>query len=230
MNIDEMRDAWAEHDRTLDRLVQLNLANVRELRVTKTKASLRWLTSGIAIELAVVSLAVIWLGSFIADHLAEPRFAIPALIVAVCAVALAASCIRQLATIGSLDYSGPIVAVQKELERLRILRIRTTKWTFILGCVLWAPILAVFVRGTIGVDPYMIGAAIHSSHADFFRWIVANILFGIGLALLVVWISKRYAPGLSASPFVQSLMNDIAGRSLTTAQQSLESITQFEKE
>ncbi|MGK2857313.1 MAG: hypothetical protein ACSLFQ_08910 [Thermoanaerobaculia bacterium] len=230
MNIDEMRNTLAAHDHALDRLVHLNLATVRELRVTKTKSSLRWLTSGIAIELGVVSLAVIWLGSFIADHVAEARFAVPALIIAVCAVALAASCIRQLATIDGLDYSRPIVEVQKELEKLRILRIRTTKWTFILGCVLWAPILAVLVRGMIGVDPYTIGAAIQSSHADFFRWIVANVLFGIGLALLVVWISRRYAPRLSGSPFVQGLMNDIAGRSLTTAQQSLESIRQFEQE
>jgi hypothetical protein len=230
MNIDEIKNIWAEHDRKLDRLIQVNVSAMRELRVTRTRSSLQRLAVGIAIELAIAAIAILWLGNFIAGHPGEPAFLVPALLVDLASVAFAASCIRQLAAIGGLEYSRPVVDVQRALERLRILRIRTTKWSFVAGCLLWAPLLVVFARGAAGIDLYRIAAIAGASDPNVPAWIIANMAFGLALALIVVWISKRFGSRLSASPLLKGLLDDIAGRSLTDALQSLDALAQFETE
>ncbi|MFA6957130.1 MAG: hypothetical protein WC538_14775 [Thermoanaerobaculia bacterium] len=229
MNIEDMKAAWAEHDRKLDSMLQLNLATLRDMRVNTARWSLRRLASGVVIELAITVLALLLLGNFISLHLDEPRFFVPALVVHLSAIALAGSCALQVAMIGSLDYAGPVVSVQKELGKLRILRVRTTKWTFILACVLWAPILVVVARGAIGVDLYMIASAVNRADANFYDWLVANVLFGAAVAIALLWISRRFPARFASSPIVKSFMDDIAGRSLTAAVESLESITTFER-
>jgi len=230
MNLDDLKNRWMEQERKVDRITQLNLAAVRELRLSSTKSSLHWMTWGVGLNLAVVSCAVIWLGDFIAGHIGEPHFLVAALLIDACAIAWIGSTVRQLLVIRGLDYSGPVVAVQKELEKLRIARIRSAKWTFIAGCMLWAPFLIVLLRGTIGLDAYSLPALIGSRNEHFLAWILMNILLGIGLALLVMWGSRRYVHCFEDSPFLKRLMDDLAGRSLTRALRSLESIDQFELE
>jgi hypothetical protein len=214
MNLDELKDKWAEQDRKLDRILRLNESAVREMRFSSAKSSLRRLTAGIVVELVILAIGAGWLGNFIAEHLREPKLIIPALLLDLGAIALVSLCVRQLIMIGNLDYSGPLVAVQKELEKLRILRIRTTKWTFLAGCVLWEPALVVLA-------PWI---------ANLSAWIAANVLFGIAVAVLITWISKRYADRLATSSKLKSLMDDLAGRSLMKAMASLDSIAQFEQE
>lgn len=228
MNLDTLRDGWAEQNRKLDRMVRLNVTAVREMQFAKTKSSLQWLGRGIMVELVMNIIAIVWLGNFMAEHVREPRFLIPALVIEICAIALASVCGRQLVALRQLDFGGPVVAVQRELEKLRILRIRATKWTVVLSFVLWAPILVVMAEGLLGVDAYMVVAEVSQTAGNFFRWIVWNVIFGVAAALLVIWVSRRYADRFNKSPFFRSLMDDIAGRSLTRALQSLDSIERFE--
>ena len=228
MNLEELKARLAEQDSKLDQLVRLNTTHVRELQLVKTRSSLRWLVPGLVIELLLTIGGIIWVGDFIAGHLGEPRFLLPALMVDLSLIALMGSCIWQLVMINSLDYSLPVVAMQKELGKLRILRIRTTKWVMTLSFVLWAPFLIVLVEGLFGVDLWRVLAVAGDGDEPFLRWIVANVLFGLAVALVVVWVSRRYADRLKRSPMIERLMDDFAGRSLTRALASLDSIVRFE--
>jgi hypothetical protein len=230
MDLDDLKTRLAAQDAKLDRAIRLNAAAVREIQLAKTKSSLRWLVRGVVFELFLTILAVVWLGDFIAGHPRDPRFLLPAALLDVCAIAFLGSCIRQLIAIGGLDYSLPVVAVQKELGRLRVLRVRTTKWVMMLSFVLWLPALAVLLEGFLGVDLWRILGAVGDRNGSFFAWVVANVLFGLAVALGMLWVSNRYADRMDRSPVIQRLMDDLAGRSLARALGSLDSIVRFETE
>ena len=230
MNLDDLKNRLAEQDAKLDQVLRLNTMAVRELQLSKTKSSLRWLVRGVVFELVLTVVAVAWLGNFIAGHLREPRFFLPALLLDVCLITFLGSCVRQLAMVAGLDYSLPVVAVQKELGKLRVLRIRTTKWTMLLSFVLWFPVLVVLLRGFLGIDMWMILGAVGARDGSFVAWVVANVLFGLAVALVMVWASNRYANRADRSPVIKRLMEDLAGHSLTRALRSLDAIVQFEAE
>jgi hypothetical protein len=228
MDLDDLKNRLAEQDAKLDRALRLNTMAVRELRLAKTRSSLRWLVPGIVFELLLAIVGTVWLGDFLAGHLREPGFFFPAALLDLGVIAYLGSCIRQLALIGSLDYSLPVVALQKELGRLRVLRLRTTKWTMVLSFALWFPALVVLLRGFLGVDLWRILGAIGPGNGSFLAWVVANGLFGLAVALAIVWISNRYADRADRSPALQRLLDGLAGRSLARARSSLDSIVRFE--
>lgn len=230
MNLDDLKNRLAEQDARLDQLIRFNAAHVRELQFSKTRSSLRLLVSGIVFELLLTIVAVVWTGNFIAEHFHQLRFLLPAVLIDLCAIAYLGSCIRQLIAIANLDYSLPVVMVQKELGRLRVLRIRTTKWTMLLSFALWFPLLVVLLEGLIGVDLWKIVHAVGERDASMFLWIGMNVLLGLVVALAIFWLSHRYADRMDRSPALQRLMNDLAGHSLTKALRSLDSISQFEAE
>jgi bacteriorhodopsin len=230
MNLDELKIRLAEQDAKIDQVIRLNAMAVREVQLSKTKSSVRWLVRGVAFELLMTIVAVVWLGDFMAGHLREPRFLLPAVVIDICVIAFMGASIRQLVVMASLNYSLPVVSVQKELGRLRILRIRTTKWAMILSFVLWFPALIVLLKGFLGVDMWRILGAVGEQDGSFLAWVVANVLFGLVVALGMIWISKRYAHRMDRSPMLKRLMDDVAGHSLTKALSSLDSIVRFEAE
>ena len=75
------------------------------------------------------------------------------------------------------------------------------------------------LKGLFGVDAYAaFGAA----------FLVANLLFGLLVIPLAVWISKRSEARMKGSPLVQSLMRT-SRASLTSAAAFLSSISDFEE-
>lgn len=230
MNLDDLKARLAEQNAKLDHVLRLNATAVREVQLKKTRSSLRWLVMGVVVELVLTIVAVVWLGAFIAGHLREPRFLLPAVLIDICAIALIGACIRQLMVFASLNYSLPVVAVQKELGKLRILRIRTKKWTMVLSFVLWFPVLIVLLKGLLGVDLWLILGAIGARDGNFLAWTVGNVVFGLVVALGMIWLWNRYANRLNPPKAIRSLMDDFAGQSLTKALSSLDSIVRFEAE
>ena len=230
MDLDTLKTRLAEQDAKLDQVLRLNTMAVRELQLSKMKSSLRWLVPGLVFELLLTIVAVVWMGDFIAGHPRQPGFLLPAVLLDASLIALLGSCIRQLLAIAGLSYSLPVVAVQKELGKLRVLRIRTTKWTMLLSFALWFPALVVLLEGFLGVDLWRILGAIGELNGTFLAWMAGNVLFGLAMALALTWLWNRYAERANPSPAIQRLMDDFAGRSLTKALGSLESIVRFEAE
>lgn len=94
-------------------------------------------------------------------------------------------------------------------------------WTFLLAPLLWIPLLVVAMKGLLGLDAYVIFDT---------GWLVANALIGIGVIPLMLWVSKRYGDRWHHWSWVQTLMDDIAGRNLKKASAFLEELSIFERE
>jgi hypothetical protein len=230
MNLDELKTRLAEQESKLDQVIRLNTTAIREIQISKAKTKLRGLVWGVTLELIVTAVAVVWLGDFIAGHLREARFLVPAVLLDLGAIAYLGACIRQLTLVAGLHYSLPVVAVQKELGKLRVLRLRATKWVMILSFVLWLPALVVLFKGLFGVDLWFILGAAGAKDGSFLLWVAANVVFGLAAALLLIWLSNRYSDRVDRSPALRRFVDSLAGTSLAKALGFLDSIVQFETE
>ncbi len=221
MELEELQRLWEKQDKKLDASIRLNTRLLRETVLGKAEAATRPLSRLLWFELLFAVPAVLLIGSFLAEHVGEARFFFPALGLHLGVIALLVSGIRQHVVLRAIDYGAPILSIQKRLASLRVLRIRTVKWTFILAPLAWTPLLIVALKGLFGVDAYtMFGG----------RWLIANVLFGLVVIVLAVWLSRRYADRMGSSPVVQRLMRELAGQSLTTAESFLDSLSQYEEE
>ncbi len=221
MELDDLKQKWAEQDAKLEKSIRLNTRLLRESGMTRVGAALAPLSWGIAVE-GILNLAVVLLlGSYLGDHIGQPRLAAPAALLLVCAIAILAAGIRQWVALRTIDYGAPVVAIQKRLAALRVSRLRTTKWIFLASPLLWAPMLVVGFHALTGMDPYAF---------LFGWWLAGNLLFGLVFLLGMLWLSRRFGGRWERFPVVQRLMDAIAGRSLLAAHGALEEIERFERE
>jgi len=221
MELDDLKRLWEDQDRKLDAALRLNTRLLNESTLTKADTALHGLARLLWLELVMNVVAVLWTGSFLAKHISEPRFLVPAVGLQLSVIALIIAGVRQLVALETLDYSAPIVVIQKRLESLRVERIRATKLTLLCSPLIWTVLLVVAPKGLFGVDAYAIfGTA----------YLLANLLFGLLVILLAVWISRRYAARMERSPFAKRLMRSLAGHSLSSALDFLSSISQFEED
>ena len=221
MDIEDMKQRWEEADRKLDASLRLSTRLLRESalgKAARATSRLSWLMlSEILLNLGLV----VWLGSFIADHFAQARFAIPALALDLGAIALLIAQGHQWFTLRGVDYGAPVVAIQKELGRLRLQELRVLKWVMVTAPLAWTPLLIVAIKGLLGLDAYVLFSG---------AWLAANVAFGLAVLLLAVWVSRRYADRMERSPLIQRMMRNLSGYNLNAAAGFLSSLARFEEE
>lgn len=220
MEIEELKQRWQEQDRKLEASLRLNTTLLNAAVLDKAATAMTRLSWFVVIELILSLAAAGWLGSFLVEHAAEARFFIPAAALGAGVIALIIGCARQLEIIWTVDYGEPIMEIQRKLGRLQVRRIRATQMVFLTAALVWTPLLIVALKGLLGLDAY----AIFSS-----GWLAANVLFGVAVIPLAIWISRRYADRMKRSPLVQGLMRDMAGYNLNAAMGFLGKLEKFEQ-
>jgi hypothetical protein len=221
MELDEMKQSWQAYDRKLDASLQLNAHLLRTTLLGRTRTALGTLSRLLWVELFAMVAALAWCGWFIAGHLGELRFSAPAVGIGLCALGLAIATGRQLAGLLELDYGQPVLAIQARLEALRLVRLRATLAALVLGPLMWVPVLIVLMKGVLGVDAYVLFSP---------AWIVSNVLFGVAVLAGAVWVSRRYADRMEASPRIRRLMRDLAGRNVNQALGFVDELRRFGQE
>lgn len=151
MELDALREKWAEQDRRLDASLRLNRLLLGEVKMSRVRSPLErfaWMAGiGAAFELV----GIVLLGQFLAAHWDEPRFLGPALLLHGWLIAMFVSAVRQVILVRGIDYEQPIAGIQRQLEELRVLRVRTAQWGMLTGqLVWWAPWIVVAMKGFWG--------------------------------------------------------------------------------
>ena len=221
MELDEMKTMWEAYDRKLDTSSRLSKELLKAPVLRKARGATTRLVVLWQIELALALIATVLLGGFTWMHILEPRFVFPGLFLMVMSIVLVSTYVRRILALRAIDFSGPIVMIQKQLEAIRIAEIRTTKWTLLLAPLAWTPLLVVVFQGLFHVDVYT-----HFSHA----WLAGNVVFGLVLIALERWVSFRYAERMHNSPRLQRWMRDLSGYNLKAATGFLRDAAEFEKE
>jgi hypothetical protein len=218
LDLDEMKRQWAEHDEKLDESIRLNRQLLSTTSLNGARSAMQRLAAFLGVEAAVWLVIVMALGGFIYAHIGVLQFAVPAVASDVFAIGMLIATLRQIVAVRQIDYGRPIASIQKQLETLRVLRIRTTQWGLLTGVIVWAPFAIVVAKAFFRIDVYDTA------------WLFVNVLFGLSLIPLALWLSKRFGNRMGRSPFIQRLMNDIAGHNLTTAKAHLGRLSEFEGE
>ena len=218
LDLDQMKQQWAEHDRKLEETIRLNRQLLSTTKLNGARSALQRMAAFLGVGAIIWFAIVVALGSFIYAHIGVLRFALPASLVDLFAIGMLSASIRLMATVRQIDYGRPVTSIQRQLANLRRLRIRITQWALIAGTVVWAPAAIVACRALLGIETYSVA------------WLLANVVFGLSLIPLSLWASKKFGDRMGQSPFMQQLMNDIAGRNLTNAQAFLSELSEFENE
>jgi hypothetical protein len=209
MDLENLRRIWQEQDRKLSEILRADARRAAESVLRRAETSTRGIAWTVLLDLVLAAIPVIWLGSFIADHLGEPAFGVPAAVLDVLAIVLLAAYARQYASLRALDWTGPVAAIQQRLAEFRVRRVRVARWILFLAPLLWALMLVVGLKGLFGFDAYAgLGP----------RFILVNVLFGLVFLGAALWVSRRYADRLSAHPFLRERLRDLAGRNLAEAE------------
>ena len=171
---------------------------------------------------AVGALAVIlWLGNFIFNHSGEPRFAWPAVLLQVWIIASIATTIRQFVFVSTIHYDQPVLAIQKQIESLRLLRLRVIRFALVTGLIVWwLPFLVVAFKSFFDLDAYRLFGE---------RFFYMNGLASGIIVPLLVWLS-RFSQRMARSPFLHNLARHVEGNYIATAQASMATISAFEDE
>jgi hypothetical protein len=218
LDLDEMRQTWAEQDRKLEESIRLNKQLLTAAHLNGARSALQRLTFSLSLG-AVVWLAIVAaVGNFTYDHVTMVRLALPAVALDLFAIGMLSATVAQIAGVRRIDYGKPIATIQRRLESLRVLRIRTAQWGLLAGTVVWAPFLIVASKALLGVEGFSV------------PWLWTNLVFGLSLIPLAIWLSKKFGDRMGQFPFVQRLMNDIAGRNLNEATGFLATVSEFEHE
>jgi hypothetical protein len=220
MDLDELRTRWTEHDQKLEAGIRLNRRILCTVQLGRTKSALNRLTVFTVLHAAMWVACIVGLGDFVYEHASSPRLAVAAASLDLYAVVFLSALIRQIAAVRRIDYGLPVARIQKQLEELRVMRIRTVQWGVLAGLVAWTPFAIVVLKAVLGVDLYQFGPA----------WVWTNLLFGLAAIPLAIWLSKKFAGRAGRSPFLQGVMADIAGTSLNAAATSLAALAEFEQE
>ena len=212
MELDELKQKWAEHDRKLDTSIRLNRLLVREIFTRRARYAL-WRLAVLLGLGSIGMLAVIgWLGAFLYGHLATLRFVWPAAVLDAFAIAALAALIAQIALALQTDYGQPVAAIQKRLEKLRMVRVCYVQALLAASPLVWILGFIVAMKAAFGVDVY----------ATFDRgWLVSNVVFGVAFIPVAFWLARRYG---------RRFEDQIAGYNLKAARDFIATLAEFESE
>lgn len=220
MDLDTLKTTWAEHDRKLDLVIRLNFELLRSEKMKRVRWPMRRFAflAGLGCLPGLAALSA--LGRFIFDHWREPRFALPAALLDVWLVAAVAAAIAQLALALRIDYDEPVARIQRQIEFLRMFRIRTTQWSLLTGqLVWWIPAWIVGLKAFGDVDAYRVFGP---------TYLLVNLAVGLAIIPLVIWASRKLAGRMARSRLIERLLRDLAGYNLNAAAGFLATLSEFE--
>ena len=224
MTLDDLRREWSERDRQLESTVRLNIQLLRENYLAKNHEYSRKLGGLGWFELISAISCIVLFALFNAHHWLDWKFFVPGALLQAWVTFMLAVSIYQREALRNIDYSQPVVMLQREIEVLKMHRIVTLKWALLTGqLVWWMPFVIVFFKGILGVNLYA-----QSGWMDDF--IIANIAVGIGLIPLAILASKALGRRWGKAPWFQKLTDNLAGNDLMAAKNFLEKLKRFEGE
>jgi hypothetical protein len=221
MELNELREKWADYDRKLDQSLRLNRRLLRENYTARARWALWRLAAMLALGSILMLAVIVSLGRFIAVHWPAARFTVPAILLDAAAIAALATLIAQLGIALNINYNQPVTTIQKRLELLRRIRVRYAQAICLLMTLTWTPIFIVAMKAALDVDVYRTFDT---------GWLIANAAFGLAVLVVVLWLARRYGVRFRNTAFGERLVRDLGGHNLNAASEFLATLAEFERE
>ena len=217
MELDEFKQQWQEMDRKLDRSIALNLRLLTEKRTRRTKLRLVPMLLLQPVQMVVGLAMTIFFARFWWANLGTWPLVISGVFLHALSVGLVIDAVMRTVLIVQINYSAPVVKIQRCLALLRRWEIRSFKWSWI---AIWLAPPALLLVGaklatTLNLWSVAPRAVIYTA--------IGSVV-GVALSyLLNVW--ARRSPRLGAA-----MDSMYVGYSIAGAQASLDEIDEFARE
>jgi hypothetical protein len=215
-DFDDLKITWKELNRQLERQNSLTLRQLKENKLARFRSGLRPLVLGQTLQLILGAIITAVSAQFWIGHLSSPHLWISGLFLQGYGIMFMAFAVRDLVLIRRIDYSAPIVAIEKQLAHLRAWHIQAAIWHGLIGSVVWLPVMIVLLH-LLGADLW-----IHKPRAVY--WLVASAFLCFALNYGLIFLART--PGKCG----RALASSWIGRSVNRAQTILNEIEEFERE
>ncbi len=224
MDLDDLKAEWAKRDQALQQSLKQQTAFMRGMLVEKQLQRLRRHQIIGAIEFLIYLVFIVSFGAFLAANWGHWEFFIPALFLDTWTIAMGAITLAERMRLLEVDFSAPVLEIQKRLAALQAERACAFQWAFLTGQVLWwIPFVIVLFWGALGVDLYRLSPFMPS-------FIATNIAVGVALIPVLWWASRLLGPWLAQSSIGRSVLDSITGRDLAEARAIAARLARFEAE
>lgn len=216
MELNDMKQAWALLDRRLQAQHALNLHLFRDGRMDTLRRGLRPLVWGQALQMLIGALGLLLLAPIWIAHWRDPAVLISGVVMHAYCVGLIVVGGMVQGQVAGIDYSAPVLAIQRRLLKLR--RTYAVAGAIAVGLPWWfltAPLLVVLTRGEI------------MTRAPSVIWIMLAI-GAVGLA--ATWWFHRWAHRPERAELARKMDANMTGASIRRAQATLDEIKRFEHE
>lgn len=220
MELDELKQTWAEHARKLDRILSLNLQGLKTAQLDKTRSVLERFKAFRLFETLVGIFFLIPLGFHIAHHISVPTLVIPAFILAASFLLPVIDNIRQLLLLGKISYADPVTTIQRELEEIKLHFLRSFRMP-----VLMLPLYMVYI--VVGFN-LLFGVDILAHSDATFLWV--NLLVSLVFIAPAVWILRNLSFKNTDNAVIRALVHGSGGKQMIAALEFLKSLQEFEDE
>jgi hypothetical protein len=153
-------------------------------------------------------------------HLDDPRMLAIAATLHLWLLGTAALALTGFLKAGVIDYSAPVIQIQRQVESLRLFVLRSLRALFILGVPVWTIAFpVVMARNWIRLD---LTAGIAGP------MLTAVFIFAAGVSFAVIRLAGNFAARFSMPPWLIRAARSLSGRELLLAQDQLAQIAAFE--
>src|SRR3954453_175519 len=141
--LDDLKSAWQTLNRNLERQHTLALHQFKETKMARFRSGLRPLVLG-QLSLLVIGAAItVASAQFWVERLDAPFLLGCGVFLQAYGIMFIAFAARDLILICRIDYSAPVIGIQKQLAELRTWHIRAAAWHGLTGSVAWLPVMIV---------------------------------------------------------------------------------------
>ncbi len=223
MELQELKEAWGEYDRKLDKSLRLNMQLARKLLFDKARFRMKWLFVMKLAEMVYMVFIVNYLAGFIVKHFWTPEFSIPAFIFEAAIVCYFILDIKMFAIIRRLQFKDndeAIAPLQRDTERLKLLIAARAK--YLLFLIPFYPLVMILIgKIFLNVDFFSSGLRIY---------LLVNAIVGLCFLPLFIWIFQQMSEKNIKKEWVKNLLAGSGWRLVNDAGEFLDEIKKFEDE
>ena len=220
MELDELRQAWHTLGRQLERQHELQWELLREQRLSRVRIQLRPLLWGLGLQFLLgIGLIVLGVACW-TRNMDIPGLLAGGVLVHAFGVATAVMAALTITLAASIDYSAPVLRIQKRMAQLLRLQACNSSLCGLPWWIMWLPVVVAFA-GLGGVDPAR-GTP---------GWIAASL--GIGIAGLVgtwIWTATARRRASAKDPANGHCASGDGTGGIRRGQRLLDELARFERE
>ena len=153
MEINELKDAWAQYDKKLSKVLKLNEELLRSVNLEKSTFALKkpmiLELLNLVIQFCIINIII----ALLIQLSGETQYFITGLIGSLmCAVSFVFSAVKASRFYDLLYYDLSVMHFQKKMTNLRILILRLRKIEYLIAVIIGITLLSLIVKAKAGID------------------------------------------------------------------------------